>query len=188
MDTSLTPIYVSDPVLNKEGIQSFTSYTLQGTRVPESLIRRYRDFDALRNKLMERWPGVLIPNIPKKKIVGAKDKDIVDMRIEMINRFLSKISNIGYLFNSEEMELFLQNTNDVGKTLSTLKPQTYEDLLNKYNQAFPNIDENYDVLAGKGNQLSFLKVLKDSHDKIRAFRNHLDICRKNCKEAFESNL
>lgn len=180
---SLTPIYVSDPVLNKDGITSFTSYTLQGTRVPEALVRRYRDFDALRNKLMERWPGIFIPNIPHKKTVGAKDKEVVDMRIEMINRFLSKVSNIGYLFNSEEMDLFLQSTNDVAKTLNTLAPQTYEDLLRKYSMTFTDFDDNYDVLEGKGIQAKFLQTLKTSIKKTREFR----IMIENCKKVYQSN-
>ena len=60
-------LYVSDPILNKDGVNQFTSYTLQGAKLPESLSRRYRDFDALRKKFVERWPGVFIPNIPHKK-------------------------------------------------------------------------------------------------------------------------
>ena len=109
------PMYVSNPILNKDTLTSYTSYTLQGTKIPEPLTRRYKDFDSLRSKLLERWPGVYIPNIPHKKKVGAKEKEFVDLRIEMINRFCWKLSNIDYLFKSEETELFLQNVNDVTK-------------------------------------------------------------------------
>ena len=64
-------LYVTDPVLIKDGITSFMSYSLCGSLVPQQIPRRYRDFDSLRNKLTERWPGVYIPNIPHKKAVGA---------------------------------------------------------------------------------------------------------------------
>ncbi|MCQ2820933.1 MAG: hypothetical protein MJ252_27055 [archaeon] len=185
---SLTPIYVSDPVLNKDGITSYTSYTLQGTRVPESLIRRYRDFDSLRSKLQERWPGIFIPNIPHKKTVGAKDKEVVDMRIEMINRFLNKISNIGYLFNSEEMDTFLQSTNDVAKNFDSLPKQSYEDLLKKYSMTFTEFDDNYDVLEGKGNQAKFMQTLKTSIQKIRHFRNIIEKAKKSYQATHESHL
>ena len=103
------------PVFNKVGVTGFTSYTLQGSKLPEPLSRRYRDFDALRKKLLERWQGVFVPNIPHKKTVGNKDKEIVGMRVQMINRFLKKLSKIDYLFNSDEMELFLQNSSNVVK-------------------------------------------------------------------------
>ena len=124
---SLTPIFVSDPVLNKDGITAYTSYTLQGTRVPEPLIRRYRDFDCLRNKLMERWPGIFIPNIPHKKKVGALEKEVVDMRIEMINRFLKKNSQIDYLYNSDgdDVGTFTVNGTPVSIPLNILDAGTY---------------------------------------------------------------
>jgi len=164
------PLFVSDPVLNKESTISFTSYTLKGSKIPEPVSRRYRDFDALRRKFVERWPGVFIPNIPHKKTVGAKDKDIVDLRIEMINRFLKKLSNIDYLFNSDEMVLFLQNANNVPKTLDNIKEDSYQDLLKKYSQVFTDYDDNFDTIAGKSEQDEFYKKLNVMYPKLRAFR------------------
>ena len=148
MENDTQPLFVSDPIFNKEGVTGFTSYTLQGSKLPEPLSRRYRDFDALRKKLLERWPGVFIPNIPHKKTVGNKDKEIVGMRIQMINRFLKKLSKIDYLYNSDEMELFLQNSSNVAKTLDSIKEDSYEELLKKYSSVFTDYDDNFDTLAG----------------------------------------
>ena len=167
------PLFVSDPVFNKEGVTGFTSYTLQGSKLPEPLSRRYRDFDALRRKLIERWPGVFIPNIPHKKTVGNKDKEIVGMRIEMINRFLKKLSKIDYLFNSDEMELFLQNSSNVPKTLDSIKEDTYEELLKKYASVFTDYDDNFDTITGKKDQDEFAKKLDENYPKLRAFRTFI---------------
>ena len=164
------PLFVSDPVFNKEGVTGFTSYTLQGSKLPEPLSRRYRDFDALRRKFIDRWPGVFIPNIPHKKTVGNKDKEIVGMRIEMINRFLKKLSKIDYLFNSDEMELFLQNSSNVPKTLDSIKEDTYEELLKKYAGVFTDYDDNFDTVTGKKDQDEFAKKLNENYPKLRAFR------------------
>ena len=163
-------LFVSDPVFNKEGVTGFTSYTLQGSKLPEPLSRRYRDFDALRKKLIERWPGVFIPNIPHKKTVGNKDKEIVVMRVEMINRFLKKLSKIDYLYNSDEMELFLQNSSNVSKTLDNIKEDTYEELLKKYSSVFTDYDDNFDTLAGKTEQDEFAKKLAQNYPRLRNFR------------------
>ena len=167
-----TPMYVCDPVLNKDTTISYTSYTLQGSRVPQPLVRRYRDFNALRAKLLERWPGIYIPNIPHKQLVGAKDKEVVEMRIEQINRFCLKISKIGYLFNSEEMENFLKNEQDIPKLLNSMKTQTPEELLRKYSNVFTNYDENFDTQAGKMDQEKFLKtfrkVVEQSKEKTKS--------------------
>ena len=163
-------LFVSDPIKNKEGIKEFTSYTLQGSKIPEPVSRRYRDFDALRKKFIERWPGIYIPNIPHKKTVGATDKEIVDLRIEMINRFLKKLSHIDYLFNSDEMELFLQNTSNVPKTLENIKQDSYQELLKKYSGVFTDYDDNFDTIAGKTEQDEFYKKLNAIYPKLRTFR------------------
>ena len=102
-------MYVSDPQYIKEGMKGFTFYSLKGNHVPETISRRYRDFEALRKKMVERWPGIFIPKLPNKKKVGNKGKNISVIRVEMLNRFLKKISKIKYLLNSEELGLFLQN-------------------------------------------------------------------------------
>ena len=163
-------LFVSNPVLNKDGVTQFTSYTLQGSKIPDPVSRRYRDFDALRKKFVERWPGVFIPNIPHKKTMGATDKDIVDLRIEMINRFLKKLSNIDYLFNSDEMELFVQNSNNVPKTLDNIKQDSYMDLLKKYTSTFTDYDDNFDTITGKTEQDEFYKKLNVMYPKLRSFR------------------
>ena len=163
-------LFVSDTIKNKDGIKEFTSYTLQGSKIPEPVSRRYRDFDALRNKFLERWPGVFIPNIPHKKAIGSTDKEIVDLRIEMINRFLKKLSHIDYLFNSDEMELFLQNSNNVPKTLENIKQDSYQELLKKYSGVFTDYDDNFDTIAGKSEQDDFYKKLGVLYPKLRTFR------------------
>jgi hypothetical protein len=163
-------LYVSDPILNKDGVNQFTSYTLQGAKLPESLSRRYRDFNALRKKFVERWPGVFIPNIPHKKMLFNTDKDIVGLRIEQINRFLKKLSRIDYLFNSDEMELFLQNSSNVPKTLESIKEDSYQELLKRYSSTFTDYDENFDTIAGKTEQDDFYKKLTAMYPKLRNFR------------------
>ena len=170
MENEDQQLYVSDPVLNKEGVTQFTSYTMQGSKIPEPLSRRYRDFDALRRKFVERWPGVFIPNIPHKKTMGSTDKEIVDLRVEIINRFLKKLSKIDYLFNSDEMELFLQNSNNIPKTLDNIKPDSYQELLKKYSSVFTDYDDNFDTIAGKTEQDDFYKKLNIIYPKLRTFR------------------
>ena len=166
-------LYVCDPVLIKDGVTPYTSYTLKGKGLPESLNRRYRDFDALRKKLVERWPGVFIPNIPHKKTIGSTDKGTVELRIEQINRFLKKLSKIDYLFKSDEMELFLQNSSNIPKILDNIKEESYQDKLKKYCQVFTDYDENFDTIAGKTDQENFSKQLSIIYQNLRAFKNFI---------------
>ena len=181
-------MYVCDPVKNKDGVKYYTSYTLKGSKVPEPLNRRYRDFDALRKKLVERWPGVFIPNIPHKKKVANKSQRIITMRVEMINRFLKKLCKLDYLANSEEMELFLQNSSSVIKTLEGVKLEPYDELLKKYSSAFTDYDENFDTQAGKEDQEKFGKKLTDIHQKIKNFRAIVANAKERYKDDQENYL
>jgi sorting nexin-1/2 len=42
--------------------------------------RRYNDFLLLREKITERWPGIYIPLLPEKKMVGNTDIGFVAKR------------------------------------------------------------------------------------------------------------
>lgn len=129
-------LYVSDPIMNKDTLTSYVSYTLNGKILVTPLVRRYRDFDTLRQKIIERWPGVFIPNIPHKQIVGGKEKEAIEFRMEMINRFLLKLSKLAHLFNSDELAKFIENTADVQKNLNSMPVQSFSDLLIKYHKNF----------------------------------------------------
>jgi len=91
------PLFVRS---EKEGIIHSKNYILQGEKI-QQLKRNYQDFEVLRKKFVDRWPGVFIPNIPSDKEMESVDKYIANIRIEMINNFLKKLSNINYLYNSK---------------------------------------------------------------------------------------
>ena len=171
MKVNEQPLFVSDPITNEDGIYSFISYTLQGSRLPEPLSRRYSDFDALRKKMLERWPGIFIPNIPHKKLIGNQDKEVVGLRIQTLNVFLKKISKIDYLYNSVELKAFLENSNDVKKTLDSIKPETNEELLRRYSKSFTDHDENFGFVEARKEQVEFYKNLIESYPKMKEFRH-----------------
>ena len=67
-DETEIPIKVIDPS-KRDGLKSYVVYKVVVNRKPDPVYRRYSDFFTLREKLIERWPGVYIPNIPPKKVV-----------------------------------------------------------------------------------------------------------------------
>lgn len=58
---------VSNPVKSGGHIK----YTVNGVDSDGQFeeMRRFREFYALRNVLVQRWPGIYIPAIPEKKLV-----------------------------------------------------------------------------------------------------------------------
>lgn len=132
--------YVTSPKLQKDKLTQYTVYSII-TKKSSPILRRYSEFNALRQKMQERWPGVYIPSIPPKTWIGKFEKEIVDFRLKMISRFCSKISSRDYLLESSEIKIFLDDHYDFKQKLSSLNNHTYEDLVFKYAQAFPDYDD-----------------------------------------------
>jgi hypothetical protein len=128
---------VSNPI-TKEGMRNFTMYTVECNLIKNIVYKRFSDFDSLRSKLLERWPGIYIPNIPKKKMTGNLDTALIEMRCKQLDSFVKKIIQMPYLLNSPEVRLFL-NSEEVDKTLSKLPKETFDEILIKYKTTFLNI-------------------------------------------------
>jgi hypothetical protein len=109
-------VTVLDPI-KKEGFSSYVVYTVKAKYLKDPLSRRYNDFHILRSKLIERWPGVYIPNIPPKKAVGNLESKIINYRMKILNKFCTRICKYKYLQTSEEFTTFLSNASDVEKEL-----------------------------------------------------------------------
>ena len=121
---------VSNPI-TKEGIKNYIQYTVECSLNKQIIYKRYSDFDALRSKIVERWPGLYVPNIPKKKIVGNLESAFIGMRCKQLNNFANKLVDLPYFFNSDEVKFFL-SSEDVEKSLNKLPKESYDELLMKY--------------------------------------------------------
>lgn len=103
--------------------------------------RRYKEFFALRNTLAQRWPGVYIPAIPEKKLVGNNDDNFVEERRSLLERFMKECGKYDYVTHSKEFRLFAREKGDIEKMLSALGKLTPMQILEKYRLNF-NIDED----------------------------------------------
>ena len=78
-------IYIAE---TKQTQDNKTQYILKGKMCTEPLIRRYSDFFSLRQKIMSRWPGIVVPNLPPKILIGSSsDKTTIRIRKRLLNNF-----------------------------------------------------------------------------------------------------
>ena len=103
-----------------EGIKSYVQYRVTGELVKEPIYRRFSDFYSLREKLVERWPGIYIPNLPPKVAVGNFEKKLIATRTRVINDFCHKISKFKFIVDSEALQIFLIKSIDVSKVINNL--------------------------------------------------------------------
>ena len=154
------PIYIK---INEEKVTNNTSYTILGTKISKPIERTFKEFIILREKLVERWPGIIIPSISLK--------ENIEMRIDMLNSFCMKIYQKNYLFNSEEVNIFLKQSNDWVKNLNSLEKLNYERLIKKYSGIFTSFDDNFDTQYEKGEQDKFYKDLKENLTNLENIKN-----------------
>jgi len=109
---------VSNPSLTSGHI----SYHVKGVdrQGPWEGQRRYSHFFQLREVICSRWPGIVIPRIPPKKAIGAKELRFITERRFYLERFLRKSANLQFLINCEEFLIFSRPNGDIEKNLGKL--------------------------------------------------------------------
>ena len=171
---STYPMYIDNPKKIDKTVGSYISYTLDGTDLTEQLVRRYSDFFSLYEKLLQRWPGVYIPRIPPKKITGNQDPNMIKTRMRLLNRFCLNLSNIDYLYKAEETTIFKNNIPEVSNSINKLPELSYADLLSRMREAFPEFNENYDIIVGKSKITEFDIFLKKCQKNIEEFKSSVN--------------
>ena len=166
---STYPMYIDNPKKVDKTVGSYIAYTMDGTDVTEQLTRRYSDFFALYEKLVQRWPGIYIPRVPPKKITGNQDPSVIKTRMRLLNRFCLNLSNIEYLYKAEETNIFRNNIPDVANAINKLPELNYSDMLSRMKEAFPEFNENYDIIVGKSKISEFEQFLKKCQKNIEEF-------------------
>ena len=104
-------------------------------------VRRFSQFFALKNALQQRWPGIYIPALPEKKLVGNNEAKFVEERRSLLERFMKEIAKCDYLVHSKEFRIFAREKGDVEKILNSLVKQSPMQILEKYRLNF-NVDED----------------------------------------------
>lgn len=170
-DLKTYPCYIDNPQKISKGIKPFIQYTMSGSDVTGDLPRRYSDFFKLYEKLTARWPGVYVPRIPQKVMIGNMESRTIKKRMRLLNRFLLNLSTIDYLYNSEEAQVFRGNVREVGVALEKLPKFEYAQIQNRMQSAFPRNDENYDLILGKSKITEFDNAyLKKTLKHIEGFK------------------
>lgn len=160
---------LTDPII-QDGIKKFVLYTIIGSLMPPGSTRRFSDFYSLREKLIERWPGVYIPNIPPKKVVKNLDNKNIEMRMRHLNLFCLKLSKFKPIFQSKEMQLFQENNSDISKLLDKLPKLTSKDVLQRFQEAYPDYYESYDLVQGKAKLNEFFSFLKKALNNLKVIK------------------
>lgn len=126
-------VRITNTIVKSTGGSKHTDYKIVGRLGDENFVimRRYKEFDVLHKRLEERWPGFYIPPIPKKVAFGKMSNKVVAERMHALNRFLIEISERKYLWESEEVSIFIKPETNVTYQLKMLPRLTVEQILER---------------------------------------------------------
>mmetsp|Transcript_80523 Transcript_80523/g.93947 ORF Transcript_80523/g.93947 Transcript_80523/m.93947 type:complete len:427 (+) Transcript_80523:52-1332(+) len=133
---------VVDPFIKEEMFIKHVVYKIQGndSNGEVNIERRYSQFTALRNVLLERWPGIYIPPLPGKKLMGNTDPANIEERRAALEVFLNNCIEIPHLYLSEEFQLFLRTQSpDVSKALEAMPKLSYDEIIEKYIRVYSHL-------------------------------------------------
>lgn len=140
-------VRVDNPQMKDGGTfgKNYTVYDVSGSdrNGTFNVKRRYNEFNELRRKLVENWPGYFIPPIPEKKTTGNTDPEFVKQRQHMLDHFMVRCAKMQHIFYSDEMQMFLRfNGSDLVKSLTGIKVLTPTQMYERNRALFPEYDKD----------------------------------------------
>lgn len=131
----------------------YTSYAIKSPLFEGVIKRRYRDFYAFRTKLVQKYPGVYVSNIPPKVYINNRSKRTIKLRLRILQHFCVEISKVPALKESEEFNTFFS-------------PWELEDLVGEKIKALPD-NLSYDALLSYYQKhLDIKKSEKDNNSRL----------------------
>jgi PX domain len=165
---------VSNPQLKDGGTFSkkYTDYEVSGAddSGPFAVRRRYKEFNELRSKLVENWPGYFIPPIPEKQTTGNTDPEFVRQRQHALNHFMARCAKLPHIFRSQEMQMFIRSTGDVSKLLAGVKPLSPHEMYLRNIEKFPECNKEVTEKVEKSVK-KYFKTLDSTIEFFVRFRN-----------------
>ena len=146
----------------------------------------YKEFENLREKLIEKWPGIFIPGLQPKKAKAKNETNISEIRKEQLNRFCHKLGNIPYLLGSKEVRVFFNENINIPQ-------ETFEQMAIRYKTTFTEFDNNFDedseeVQTHFGSFFGAIKTTKSITHELLMMVTDLKQKEKNNKDMFLTTL
>jgi hypothetical protein len=165
------PIYIEKP--STQG--NHVTYIIKGTMIDGEVIRRYKEFDALHNKLTQRWPGIYLPSIPKKQIINNTEVKTIIKRLFTLDCFCHEIIKYPWLMDSNEVKQFFSPTLKDVQNISKLPAFNYEEIKDNYENYIKAYLENKKQIEFTDEQMKYsFQYIDKFAEKIKIYKETIN--------------
>ncbi|KAK2857262.1 hypothetical protein Q5P01_005997 [Channa striata] len=108
--TSPLDCVIADPRKESKlyGLKSFIEYQITPSTTNRPVNHRYKHFDWLYERLLEKFGSALpIPSLPDKQVTGRFEEDFIRMRMERLQAWMSRMCRHPVVSQSDVFQLFL---------------------------------------------------------------------------------
>ncbi|XP_023676454.1 sorting nexin-18-like [Paramormyrops kingsleyae] len=100
---------IDDPTKQTKfkGIKSYISYKLTPTNTQSPVYRRYKHFDWLYARLVEKFPVISVPHIPEKQATGRFEEDFISKRRKGLVWWMNHMTSHPILSKCDVFQHFL---------------------------------------------------------------------------------
>ncbi|XP_078676058.1 sorting nexin-33-like [Branchiostoma floridae x Branchiostoma belcheri] len=110
-------VSVADPTKESKlkGLKSFITYQLTPDNTNQTVSRRYKHFDWLYERLIEKFTTIAVPPLPEKQVTGRYEADFVEGRRQQLQLWVDRMSRHPVVAQSEVFQFFLQSSDKTWK-------------------------------------------------------------------------
>nr|XP_033787303.1 sorting nexin-18 [Geotrypetes seraphini] len=105
---------IDDPTKQTKfkGMKSYISYKLLPTHTQQRVNRRYKHFDWLYARLVEKFPVISVPHIPEKQATGRFEEDFISKRRKGLVWWMNHMTSHPVLAQCDAFQHFLTCTDE----------------------------------------------------------------------------
>ncbi|KAG7489350.1 sorting nexin-18 [Solea senegalensis] len=105
---------IDDPTKQTKfkGMKSYISYKLTPTHTQHQVNRRYKHFDWLYARLVEKFPVISVPHIPEKQATGRFEEDFISKRRKGLIWWMNHMTSHPVLSKCDVFQHFLGCTDE----------------------------------------------------------------------------
>ncbi|XP_067223422.1 sorting nexin-9a [Chanodichthys erythropterus] len=140
---------VADPKKGSKmyGLKSYIEYQVTPNTTNKPVNHRYKHFDWLYERLVEKFACALpIPCLPDKQVTGRFEEEFIKMRMERLQGWMSRMCRHPVISNSEVFQLFLNYRDEkewkIGKRRAERDETVGVKIFSTIDPELPELDPN----------------------------------------------